>query len=448
MHNSTFFHLADDQLTDLIDLNAFKASLVLAILFHEKVVIDRAYLLNSRHIRAYLLEPRVSFGGTSILKHFTKTGVISIALRDNENTNMHDLFDDLVQSFSDVDGTFNEEKNASIIEYLDDLKDGIDKKGLPKSKKSIIRNGVDYGYCDMVQSFLQLDDKEIIQYANSKIDENWLKSLWAISREWRIDCFEEAKNKTDKTLGVALRRSDFYKSIGSLAYKENNLLDKSKINDTEYLIKSLPKKQGYALNFISTCVDQMHHMELSKKFNSKLQFPVINQLSPILLKKFVKDLEGDELEEVINLDFEVSLPSLESLISMDPLILHDLREKFIGKYLTYLDYYQKAQGESKIDRYKDLAEHIRNYCDAISRKSTVKIYTAPSWIKPTLLKDIENSVKNLASQIGAHMLFPESFYLSLFAGAGFSHLMRFTKDNISSNEMFRRSYKLEVNLSL
>lgn len=393
---TSFMALGDGMMYPNLTLDKFKHSLLLNLLFHDRVALDGAAFFNSLIIKEYMQDNQEKNGGkTSILEHFTAQGLVAPAIRDRRVKTAEGLFNSLVSTYQNP-RIFLHEKDKELLGLYRALEIGL-KVEAPFYRLERKKLALDHGYSNLMFGLLQKESDEIFDTLRIKFDHIFFGKLWRANKTWRMDALNKARFQTlAKKRGVALRRTELIDELckailGKEKHSGNVLKDiqemKNKLSDPI---------QRVSLEFIITCMNQYHHLDLSEKYAMCMDFPVYKLASPIILADYNHKIASNNQPFRKFKCSTLRLAPFRKLLKLDPSQLFDLREELYPEYrkalLIYADSYdyQDALGvERSLERYFNRLNKAANSkglpigATVKSNKEIVKdLFTTLTWSIP------------------------------------------------------------------
>ncbi|MCL6264919.1 hypothetical protein [Flagellimonas myxillae] len=391
----SFFCIADGMLSDIVKLDYFQESLLMNILFNDRVVLDGAYCFNSGGVREYM---KASKGKKdSLLSYFSRNGTITPAIRNNNIEDMWTLFDSFVNiHYKDNPSTFPDLKkkiNPYNQEFVSDINKGLETK---KASYFDENSGLNKNYyLKMMEGLLHQNESEILSYVKNEPDYKWFKGVWRESEEWRYKCLEEASINSIKLDGTPLKRSMLFSSIGKrILGKEYSDETKSNVN---FIMQKANKEQKKSLDAIVAITNHLQQIELAKRYDCTIEFPIYNKVSPIVLKDQY-DEKSNEFKNLPRFKSTINLPSIESLLKIEAPILEEIKDKHFHLYKqSLIDYSNEPSSKKLRNKVKTkLNDYCNALCDAVNDSI---IFEIDAKFDPVITTVIDYSIGSLITRL-------------------------------------------------
>ncbi|RYC52722.1 hypothetical protein [Flagellimonas olearia] len=365
------FNAADNMMANSINQYEFDKSLLLNILFQDKLILHEAYYFGSENLIRHLNNDKVS---VTLFEAASKAGLIIPAYRDEKTSTLEDVYKNMEEIYSGNHSGFNPllDKHTRNTLFSISEKLSLDNHTFywPKTNEAGFSLGESYFALLKEQLSKKNFDEGILKDEERK---NSIKDHWENTERWRHGFIEQAAENTRKNGNSGIQRHELMKllqkDIGIPADLDININHILKIKD-----KAIQKN---ALVF-TKWTTQLHHLNMANYFNASVNLPDYD-----LSTDFLGDVAYNSHTKTTNVISElkdendkclVKLPPIENLLSENPLNLIKIREDYGDAYIYALKKWQNEPNEENLEIVKvALNRYCEKICNWYSTKEPVNV---------------------------------------------------------------------------
>ncbi|WP_190810892.1 hypothetical protein [Flagellimonas sp. S3867] len=356
--NISFFNAADEANKQEVDSHSFEESLIYNVLFQRKLVLQDAYYINSRYLRAHVLDN--PFHQFSLFELASQEGIIVPTIR---NRNLS-FFNNLKELSSERN--YGKNEHNLDIKILENTRYEAFIKNCHFESESTLDNGVELakGYRDLVEHFIMGDKIPTCAVDNEKSIQIRTR-VWQATEEWRNSSLKRAIEITNN--GGLSRSEAFFaiaRNIKSTAQKNGKEFDVKKGTHLDYNLKFLEDDQEkqFALQILWSWLNKCHHKNMAEKLGAGVNFSSYKPDSYFLSDAIFIDQPKNE--NIKPNDLEITLPAIDFLRKVEPKEILEVRKNRSGPYFEALLNYSYFQSRPNRER---LERTLKDYCWEISQ---------------------------------------------------------------------------------
>jgi len=357
----SLFNASDEWILHYVDDPVFEESLLLNVLFQDKILMHESYFFNSSLLSRHINRRP---GRLSLFEYASLRGLIVPAIRDRKATS-------LAEAYEGLEGQFFKDFQLLIPE-MQPFKDrivgavdaGLTRKNLkpfywPEPTSPDVNLG--HRYHELLKSLFQ---RALPPHAESLDSDRrqLFERVWEKSKRWRYDCFEQAAHRTAQNGNLGVQRLELIRSIGwSLGIPASQ----TNIEPRDILQCSDDPETRLAVEVFFKWLAQCHHLTQAQVFGTAINFPVYDLDEDFVLDSIFTPKNAQAVEPSADvLRCEVKLPPLESLISLAPQDVVAIRDDLGEGYRTALKRWQQTPDENNR---RAAGRSLQDYCEMISR---------------------------------------------------------------------------------
>jgi hypothetical protein len=365
MDQSSFFNAADECLAPYIGDDIFDESLLLNVLFQERLLVHEAYFFNSSHILRHVATAREQ---PSLLELASQRGLIIPAFRDPNTSCLEEAYE-LMRKDS-VYGTWLEPVNPELLEVkeLQPLRDrliGSVNEGLREGTRPFywpseeqLGESLGDGYCKLIRQWLQTEEPPE-HVAHDIGREQLFQRVWEVSKRWRYECVDEAVRRTMQKGAKGLQRTELVVALGRLIGMPSGW----GAQDVEDLPSHCQnEEEALAMEVFLKWITQCHHVNMARAFNTSIHFPVYNLDSDFILDSLLRSPLDPSPPLSLGFRCDVELPPFHELIQTGSVELVAIRKDLGVGYLAALRRWQENPSE---DNREYVKASLTDYCERI-----------------------------------------------------------------------------------
>ena len=394
----SLFNASDQWVLHYVDDPVFEESLLLNVLFQDKILMHESYFFNSSLLARHMLRRK---GRLSFFEYAAQRGLIVPAIRNTNVSCLADAYDAL-----EVDFFKNYQLLSPEMQPFKDRVIGAVDAGLRKKnqepfywpKPTTLDTNLGHRYYKLLKSVFHRT--EIPEAANLDTNRQQLfERVWEQSKRWRYECLEQAAQRTIENGNHGIQRLELFRSIGwSLGIPKTQM----SMEVQDVLRYSNNPETRLAIEVFLKWLAQCHHLTQAQVFETAINFPVYDLDEDFLLDSLftskTEDVAGDPLDVFRCV---VRLPPLEALISLAPQEVIAIRDDLGEGYRVSLKRWQ--QNPIEANRYYAV-ESLKDYCEMISERYEEKhleplvlTYCASGLSRHTSLLNASTAVASRAS---------------------------------------------------
>lgn len=359
----SLFNAADDCLAHYVGEDSFNESLLLNVLFQEKVLVHEAYFFNStlltKHIQGAKGEP-------SLFELAAQRGIVVPAFRHRQTGTLEEAYE--LMKKEDVYGESYDLLHPAMQPFLDRLIGSVN-VGLrnskpfywPASDDQDESLGLGNGYYRIISELLQTQEPP--EYAQHDGDRKQLfERVWTASKRWRQECVEEAVKGTQRKGAQGLQRTELFYALGrSLGMAENI----ATIGVADLVSHCKDEEQALCMEVFLKWITQCHHLNQARTFGTAINFPVYSIDRDFIIDSLLRSPVDPAPALSEGFRCEVLLPPVATLLqSGSPDVLAIRADLGLG----YLNALKRWQGNPSDENQGAVENSLRDYCDQISAR--------------------------------------------------------------------------------
>jgi hypothetical protein len=352
----SLFNAADDCLARNIGIAAFEESLLLNVLFQERLLVHEAYFFNSTLLAEHLSRAK---GHQSLFEAASRRGLIVPAFRDPHTASLEEAYARMKQD--DVYGPSYELLHPTVQPYRDRIIASVN-RGLENRKPfywpTETQGYLGDGYLRVVRELLQTEQPPA--YVQQDPERSQLiQRVWNESERWRFDSVEEAIGLTKAKGARGLQRSELFCVIGwSLGIPKVV----TTVGVPDILERCADHEQKLAMTIFLKWATQCHHVNQARFFGTAINFPVYNLDHDFIVDTLLRSPRDLPPAPSEGFRCEVELPPLDALLRADPTELVAIRDELGNGYLLALS---RWHNEPSSSHEEDAKRSLQDYCQQI-----------------------------------------------------------------------------------
>lgn len=347
------FNSADYCLSPYINKEIFNESLLLNILFQEKILFHESFYFDSSLLAEHLGEKK---GEMSLFELATRKGIIIPAFRNRSVGSLSEA--EVIMKQENVYGKNYELLRPFMTKHISNLKSAVD--DCLKSNRAYYwpeDTNSAMGFYNAITTYLQRDS--VPDYVTDCDRIQMFERVWNKTVPWRYEVTEKAFERS-KSKGVnGLQRADLFWAIGQhLGFKEDNI----SVSVNELINACQDKEKKLAMEIYLKWVTQCHHIGQAKAFSASINFPVYNIETDFIIDTVMRSPLDNPPEANEGFRCEVYLPKMEELMRVDAKELVSIRNDLGNGYLYSLKQWNNNPSERN---QQDVIRDLENYCEQI-----------------------------------------------------------------------------------
>jgi hypothetical protein len=358
MSNVSFFSAADEAMSYVISPQVFDESLLLNILFQERILLHEAYFFNSGNLGTHV---STAAGFPSLFEVAAQNGIITPGFRDRTCRSLEQAYD-LMQKghvYGQSWSLVHPQVKPVLFRIIAAVDEGTEKHGPYYWPEQI---DVGAGYESVVRRFLQKHEPPPHLKPGSERDA-FFRRLWERTRKWRFDCVDEAVRQTTQKGQSGLQRTELYRAIGrSLGATDLEGTDPGHSLSG----KCADKEERKTVDVFLKWIGQLHHLNFAKAFDVSINFPVYNLDEDFVIESLLRSPLDAQPTLAEGFRCTVLLPPIDELLKADPRNLSAIRSDVGKGYLLALKRWQHnpLSGENR----QDVETTLQDYCQQITKR--------------------------------------------------------------------------------
>ena len=357
-HTVTYslFNAADDLLADLIGLGTFEESLLMNVLFQDKILVHESVLFNSTLLARHL-------GGSpdkeSLFEHAARKGFVTPAYRNRGCERLEDAYQAMLRP--GVYGPTYRLQHPDMAPFKFRVEAAID-AGVKKEKPFYWpeTRSLSAGYLATLRQMLQRDaPSDAAEFHPDR--QAHLKFIWQDTRRWRYDLIEEAARRTAARDPGGVQRTEIVRLLGAsvgIPYGEASAPSTAELVD-----RAGGEQEKLAMSVFIKWISQCHHLNQAQLFGTAMNFPAYHVDQDFLMDSLLRTPLDAAPAPGLGFRCDAWLPPIAQLLSIDVDRLIGLREDLGGPYLKALDEWNRNPSE---DRAASVNTQLKDYCRKIS----------------------------------------------------------------------------------
>ncbi len=351
----SLFNGADDCLAHSLRGGIFEESLLLNVLFQERLLVHEAYFFNSTLLVDHIKSAQ---GRPALFEIAAKAGLIVPAFRDPNR-------ESLDQAFEQMKGEYGQGYvllHPDVQPFKNRIVAAID-LGLENTKPfywPVDAPPLGEGYETLLRQVLQSEGPP--EYAlTSASREQLLTRVWEASKPWRFDCIEDAATRTRARGARGLQRVELFRSIARCVGISG---DQAKVMPVDISAHCDDPEQRLVVDVYLKWISQCYHLNQARSFGTAINFPIYNLDEDFIVDSLLRSPLDAAPTASEGFRCEVALPPLQVLLTADGADLIKIRADLGSGYLYAL---RKWQANPNIDNEEEVKASLREYCDQICR---------------------------------------------------------------------------------
>ena len=351
----SLFNSADDCLAHSLKGGVFEESLILNLLFQERLLMHEAYFFNSTLLVEHIEQAQ---GRPALFEVAAKAGLIVPAFRDPKTESLDHAFEKMKSEY----GQDFVLLHPKVQPFKNRIVAAVD-IGLERQKPFYWPANappLGEGYEAVLRNMLQTDRPP--DYALFSADrEQLLNRVWAASERWRFEGIADAAARTVAKGAKGLQRAELFCSIGwSLGISR----DEVTIKPLDIVTRCGDLEQRLAMEVFLKWISQCYHLNQAQSFHTAINFPVYNLDEDFIVDSLLRSPLDAAPATFEGFRCEVELPPLNVLLSADAADLIRIRDDLGSGYLYALKKWQRnPTGENQ----EATQASLRDYCAQICR---------------------------------------------------------------------------------
>ena len=354
MTEYSLFNSADDCLAYSIPESTFDESLILNVLFQERLLLHEAYFFNSTLLASHV--ERAKMGTPSLFELAARHGLIVPAFRDLKTQTIDQAQDVMKATYGGSYGLVN----LRMQPFRDRVFAAVN-MGLETTKPFYWPSGGDSlgaGYENTIRELLQTEHPPEYSSFNPE-RELQIQRVWEASKAWRFDYVEDAAARTKAKGALGLQRLELFCSLGWALGIPRDIVT---ISPADIIGRCPDAEQALAMQVFLKWVTQCYHLNQARYFGTAINFPVYNIDQDFIIDTLMRSPLDLPPEPSEGFRCEVEFPPLDALVKADATELVAIRTDLGAGYLFALKRWQR---EPSIDNQEAVKASLRNYCDQI-----------------------------------------------------------------------------------
>jgi hypothetical protein len=350
----SLFNSADDCLAYSLLETTFDESLILNVLFQERLLLHEAYFFNSTLLASHV--ERAKMGTPSLFELAARRGLIVPAFRDPKTQTIDQAQDVMKATYGSSYGLIH----PRMQPFRDRVLAAVN-MGLETTKPFYWPSGgeaLGVGYHKTIRELLQTEHPPEYSSFNRE-RELLIQRVWEASKAWRFDYVEEAAERTKSKGALGLQRLELFCSLGwSLGIPR----DVVTLSPEDIIARCSDKEQELAMRVFLKWVTQCYHLNQARHFGTAINFPVYNIDQDFIIDTLMRSPLDLPPESSEGFRCEVDFPPLDALVKADTTELVAIRADLGGGYLFAL---RRWQREPSVENQEAVKASLRDYCNQI-----------------------------------------------------------------------------------
>ncbi|GJM11802.1 MAG: hypothetical protein DHS20C12_02050 [Pseudohongiella sp.] len=350
----SLFNAADVCISPYINEDIFNESLLLNILFQEKILFHKSFYFDSDLLAKHLSGFK---GEISLFDAATREGVIVPAFRNKSISSLDDA--EKIMTQDDVYG-----KNYKLLKpfmkpHISNLKASVDEClkhheafYWPQDRHAAME------YYNSLRMFLQSETFPDYIYSDATRLQLFSR-VWEKSSKWRYESIEKAYDRSVRKGANGLQRADLFWVIGQdLGFST----DKITITVQDLINSCDGAEQKLALEIFLKWSSQCHHIGQAKAFEASINFPVYNLESDFILDSLLRSPSDAAPPATEGFRCEVFLPNISELLNFPSNELIAIRNDLGRGYMRELKNWNSNPTD---DNREEVIISLKQYCEQI-----------------------------------------------------------------------------------
>jgi len=356
MPEFSLFNSMDGCLIKVSD-RAFEESLLLNILFQERIVVHEALFFNCKRLANHILRHP---GRQSLFEAACKRGIVSPAFRSRAVGTLDEAATYMKKEYGNDYNFTSPEIIPLLNRIISSVNIGIKKLPEPFYWPS---EGLSLGesYLNLLREMLQTEAAPEYVFNNDNRAQLF-ERVWEPTKKWRFELIEEAAKRTEAKSATGIQRAELFQVLGSHLGVPSA--------DGPFALERLADihpdlEMRLAAEVFIKWVTQCHHFNQARVFGTSLNFPVYNVDEDFILDTILRSPLDEAPSSSSGFRCKVQLPAIEPLLEEDPENLVAIRDDIGHGYIWALQKWQHAPTSSNE---AEVRESLRQYCDDICSK--------------------------------------------------------------------------------
>jgi hypothetical protein len=349
----SLFNAADDCLAQSLKGGVFEESLLLNILFQERLLLHEAYFFNSTLLVDHM---KRTPGTPTLFEVAARAGLIVPAFRNPNTQSLEEAFVLMKQEY----GQDYVLLSPDVLPYKDKILAAVE-QGLKTVKPFYWPTDMPplgESYETVVRSILQADEVPSYAHTNTNRDQ-LLRRVWEVSKPWRLKCVDDAVSQTLAKGSKGLQRAELFCSIGwSLGVPRAQ----ATVMPADIVDRCDEPEKRLAMEIFLKWVSQCYHLNQAQSFHTAINFPVYDLDEDFIVDSLLRSPLDAPPPMSEGFRCEVMLPPLQVLLTANSADLVQIRTDLGGGYMYALRRWQK---EPSIDNEHETRAALQQYCDEI-----------------------------------------------------------------------------------
>ena len=358
MSEFSLFNAADECLAPYISARSFDESLILNLLFQQRILLHEAYFFNSSLVADHINR---ACGAPSLFEFAARRGLIIPAFRDKNSIALEQAYQAMKRE--GVYGRSYDLLSPAMQPLRDRLVASVD-IGLQKVRpfywptRDEEGESLGDGYSRVIRRLLQQDEPPAYVRHDEKRAQLFDR-VWELSKRWRYDCIEQAAARTQQKGAKGLQRFEIFCTLGWLVgIPQHN----TTISVADILMRCEDEEEKLAMEIFLKWVTQCHHLNQAQTFGTAINFPVYNMEQDFIVDSLLRspaDLPPPPSE---GFRCEVKLPPVDVMLKAGAADVVSIRDDLGCGYLAALTRWQNGP----TDENREAAiSSLKDYCDQI-----------------------------------------------------------------------------------
>src|SRR5450631_2893553 len=260
----SLFNAADDIIADLVGLKVFEESLLLNVLFQERVLIHEAFLFNSTLLAAHLSR---AGDRLSLFEQAARRGKIVPAYRLQGCLTVDDAYEAMLKEYGQTYRLLHPRMKPFQGRVSTAVDAGVKAGNAPFYWAS---SNLGEGYLKVLRRMLQAGVPPVHTFSNPDRRLHFAV-LWEGTKDWRKDLIEIAAERTKARGGGGVQRTEIFRLLGEsvgITYSEA-----SAPSVADLVQRSTGDQEKLAISVFAKWVSQCHHLNQAQSFGTAMNFP-------------------------------------------------------------------------------------------------------------------------------------------------------------------------------
>jgi hypothetical protein len=367
MTEYSLFNSADDCLSYRLLDTTFDESLMLNVLFQERLLLHEAYFFNSTLLANHL--ERAKMGVPSLFELAATRGLITPAFRDHKTQTIDQVQDVMKATYGGSFGLINPRMQPFRDRMFAAVNIGLENTRPFYWPVATGGKSLGEGYEKIIRELLQTEHPPEYSSFNPE-RELQIQRVWEASKTWRFDYVEEAADRTKEKGALGLQRLELFCSLGWALGIPKDIVT---ISPEDIIDRCSDTEQALAVEIFLKWVTQCHHLNQARYFGTAINFPVYNIDQDFIIDTLMRSPLDLPPEPSEGFRCEVEFPPLDALVKADATELVAIRTDLGAGYLFAL---KRWLHEPSIDNQEAVKASLRDYCNQICARYNLGIRQA------------------------------------------------------------------------